>query len=669
MVIASNTNRATMSFAEKNRSITRILQHSILQLCNEHIGYSHKLQILGVLCMTVDDEQQELVVKVNNTLKRVTPNASKDISNFQPQPELSGSAVHIGAPAHLQVAPHLPVPVANAIQNCQTKELRSESPSQLVCGSRRSHGRKGTRPVKVHHVIDLGEPTSDDEEPITVIPEAPESDMTLPLANQDGQEDDEEDDDDDDDDLIISEKALAPNKRLSSPPTGSAKRKSGYQMRVPQYSPVPDSSTASPPTGTSSPHPEDSQGSSNSTVAFVAPPASSPSSRASPSENGIASVNGSPSHMPPPQYVQSTPRHLGLSLPVIVAGSPISGESRLLYSSDVGASGQGELLTNNIDHNSSAMDGEVLDFSGRANGGASGANSPSDNNNRSLYVELKDNTIRIKEEPHDDYYEYNSSMMDTSTSLDDSQNISSDSLPVPQPIMTVPQLIPTTAVNLTGTFADLPSQVPYSGLALIQQRISDGLSIRYTSTGPITVGTNGREVSNASRIKDIILYNEQSPVSQQKGSRIEADLYNRQQEGQFMVDKFGSEGRKRRRRNNEDQLTPEEVAEYMGQGNNSSVNFKCKYCAEEFQNVARYMQHTLTTHGAYICHQCGKSFTTKSSLLRHRPIHTGMRRFACSICKKTFYRKDKCKAHIKRHLGSDQTVMNSHIEHPTEAAD
>ena len=70
-----------MSAAEASnmsRSITRLLQHSILQLCNEHIGYTHKLQILGVLCMTVDDEQQELVVKVNNTLKRVNPSGQKE---------------------------------------------------------------------------------------------------------------------------------------------------------------------------------------------------------------------------------------------------------------------------------------------------------------------------------------------------------------------------------------------------------------------------------------------------------------------------------------------------------------------------------------------------------------------------------------------------------------
>jgi hypothetical protein len=34
-----------------------------------------------------------------------------------------------------------------------------------------------------------------------------------------------------------------------------------------------------------------------------------------------------------------------------------------------------------------------------------------------------------------------------------------------------------------------------------------------------------------------------------------------------------------------------------------------------------------------------------------------MRRFVCSFCKKTFYRKDKCKAHIKRHLGLAESSL------------
>lgn len=129
-------------------------------------------------------------------------------------------------------------------------------------------------------------------------------------------------------------------------------------------------------------------------------------------------------------------------------------------------------------------------------------------------------------------------------------------------------------------------------------------------------------------------------------------------ESDYLIDKLqGSvgDGRRRRRRLPDDQLTAEEIAEYMGltttNPNAGNGPFRCKFCSTEAQDLTKYLSHTLSVHHAYICHECGKNFTTKSSLLRHRPIHTGMRRYSCSICSKTFYRKDKCKAHIKRHLG------------------
>ena len=144
-------------------------------------------------------------------------------------------------------------------------------------------------------------------------------------------------------------------------------------------------------------------------------------------------------------------------------------------------------------------------------------------------------------------------------------------------------------------------------------------------------------------MKDIIMFDDSAPLHVQRGSRIEGD---------FMVDALHVEGRKRRRRTAEDTLSAEEIAEYMGTSASSgNSQFACRYCGEVSADLSRYFGHTLTAHGSFVCHQCGKSFTTKSSLLRHRPIHTGMRRFACSICRKSFYRKDKCKAHIKRHLG------------------
>jgi hypothetical protein len=209
---------------------------------------------------------------------------------------------------------------------------------------------------------------------------------------------------------------------------------------------------------------------------------------------------------------------------------------------------------------------------------------------------------------------------------------------------------------MAHTLDGLPTQVPYTiAFTSTPNKHTDGLSIQYTANGPITVASNGKNVSQQSRntkVKDIILYDDSSPLHEQRGNRIETD---------YMLDSFGLEGRKRRRRNADETLTSEEIAEYLGSVDLTPQIFKCKYCTDELTNLTQYLQHTLTMHHCYICHQCGKSFTTKSSLLRHRPIHTGMRRFACSICKKTFYRKDKCKAHIKRHLG--ETGEKAEVEH------
>ncbi|OAF64779.1 hypothetical protein A3Q56_07491 [Intoshia linei] len=106
---------------------------------------------------------------------------------------------------------------------------------------------------------------------------------------------------------------------------------------------------------------------------------------------------------------------------------------------------------------------------------------------------------------------------------------------------------------------------------------------------------------------------------------------------------------RKRRRTFDDQLHDEEIGEYLGAGQNLDTNIYCTLCHETMQ-VAHYFQHCRNMHNVYVCHTCLKHFSTKSCLLRHRPIHTGLRRYACKICKRAFYRRDKCKGHAKRHL-------------------
>ena len=509
------------------KAVTRQLQHSILQLCNEHVGYTNKLQILGVLCMTIDDEQHELVVKVNNTLKRVHPGPQKDATTgttrqvAQSPISSTFSAGGAAAAADSSTSSDANVPVIDqGVVNITPTNDNNNS-------NTKRHGRKG-KPVKVEQVLD--NPTADSEDEmmnneegtLTVIPTAP---SPIHITKSNG----------------IGSPKSGPHKRLLADKVGSAKRKATQQFRVPQQSPSPTPSHTS----------------HNSSIL---------SRTASPYEHNLA---------------------LPVALP----------------------------QTNGVDNQP-----QDLSVNKTSNGHASVKSEPSDN------------------------YEYSNIRVPNDTVSQESFELFS---------------------NLQQAYSDQAATITYSGLGLLQcnpstmhtpilpapMKDADGLSIKYTNTGPYTVGSNGRDVSNSSRIKDIILYNDQMPVAEQKGVRMETD---------FMVDKLATDGRKRRRRAAEDMMTPEEVSEYIGKMDATPENFQCKYCGEQVDSVLRYIQHTVLAHQAYICHQCGKSFTTKSSLLRHRPIHTGMRRFACSICKKTFYRKDKCKSHIKRHLGAGEVNLDQY---------
>ena len=55
-----------------------------------------------------------------------------------------------------------------------------------------------------------------------------------------------------------------------------------------------------------------------------------------------------------------------------------------------------------------------------------------------------------------------------------------------------------------------------------------------------------------------------------------------------------------------------------------------------------------------VCDECGKSFSQKQTLNRHKNIHTREKLHSCEICFKTFGRKDDLNRHTLSHSRKEQ---------------
>ena len=85
----------------------------------------------------------------------------------------------------------------------------------------------------------------------------------------------------------------------------------------------------------------------------------------------------------------------------------------------------------------------------------------------------------------------------------------------------------------------------------------------------------------------------------------------------------------------------------------TSSSFKCPKCMKRFLREASLSRHIASTHDQ-ACDICAKIFTHRSTLNRHRRLHTE-RPFKCSVCEKAFSFSYYLQQHEARHQITKET--------------
>jgi len=115
------------------------------------LGFDGALQVLGVLCVTVDDGPRDVVVKLNNTLKRVDAVAPA-ADDRRPAAVRASSAAAMwprggaGEPATTSGTAAAP---SSTVGLGDPPPGRHAAAAADAGSSRRGHGRKQSNPVKV----------------------------------------------------------------------------------------------------------------------------------------------------------------------------------------------------------------------------------------------------------------------------------------------------------------------------------------------------------------------------------------------------------------------------------------------------------------------------------------------------------------------------------------
>ncbi|KAL6031726.1 hypothetical protein STEG23_005675 [Scotinomys teguina] len=87
---------------------------------------------------------------------------------------------------------------------------------------------------------------------------------------------------------------------------------------------------------------------------------------------------------------------------------------------------------------------------------------------------------------------------------------------------------------------------------------------------------------------------------------------------------------------------------YIGEKSHQCVN-----CGKYFSTASSLTEHQRIHTGEkpYKCKECDKCFTVKSTLTKHQRVHTGEKPYMCTICDKSFTQYSSLKTHQRLHTG------------------